>query len=690
MESPASSPAHRLGESFLRIGCGVLGFVMFVILARFLRQFDSLRLFTLPESMLFFLFGYIRPSVGLYPLIFALPLVGLIPFVQGVANFSLIEIGWWALCVGRLTRRAVDPKPLIAPPQPAWPLLWLLTIVLCGSAAVRLAMNHLWTDSLIYQLLWERLGDFFRWSQESRLFPLRAAAVWLEGVAFLALVRRNALREAFQRRARVLLILSLTVVLLTSLHQFALGLLAAGGSGEPLAAWQVQPDWLPQSLLDRWPGLHAVHGLWPDVNSFASYLLMAFPLVLSTFVLSRNVFARALLLILGVLNVIVLGLTFSRIACLWLPVVIVVWALLSRSRTRRLWAWLERGGRRQLMIALGLVLIVLAAVVGTDRGVAATEALAHSAVGEHLNVALKGRLNIWQTALRAAHTDPLFGVGYGGYYDQSAFFHRWEDDHTSWGEEIWNPIRENAHSQFLQILVETGLLGFALAALLMGQWARFALRVAAWGRGGDRWMVRGLLTSVFALGGTLLTGHALLVIEMLLFFWTLVGLAFVPARGPRAPDLPTVPPPWSGRAQVGAVALVLIVALRLWGARGAPDLLAYGSGFYPPERDPRSGLDYQWTRDRATLLLRNIQGECAFYLSNARPDQNPVTVEIFIDGELRARVTPPDYHWWPYRFEAGVPPNAVYRLELHVLETYRNAFDPVDKVLGIRFRGLSY
>jgi hypothetical protein len=271
--------------------------------------------------------------------------------------------------------------------------------------------------------------------------------------------------------------------------------------------------------------------------------------------------------------------------------------------------------------------------------------------------------------------------------------------HMSDGTIVWNPQGENAHNQYLQVMAETGIVGLALLLLALGEWARIALRFAAWGNGGQRYAARGSLAAVIALAGTLLTGHALLLPEMLFLFWTVVGLVFMRPRGPRLPDPPQLPPVWSGRAQVAAAALILITAVRLWSGREAPDLIHLGNGLYPPEHEiafhpvtgePIVGLPFQWTSNEVNLLLRNINGDCGFHLSNLHGEGDPVAVEVWIEGEQRAVITPPDAHWWPYRFAVPeVPPNGIYRLRLVVRNTFRPG-GPDERTLGVRFRGLSY
>jgi hypothetical protein len=454
-----------------------------------------------------------------------------------------------------------------------------------------------------------------------------------------------------------------------------------------MSVWQIDPDWLPERLTTALPGLQRIHGPWPDSNSFASYLLMGFSLVLSTAVLSRSVFARAALLILGVATVLVLLLTFSRIAWIWFPVTLLAWSKLGRARARRLWAQMEGGGRRWVLLAFAVLLGSVGLVTIGGRAQSAIDAGVASRPGERVNVLLKGRLTLWQTALRTAHLHPLLGSGWGSFYERSFLLHRPEAGVTSWGEEVWNPDQENAHNQYLQILAESGLLGVALTGLLMGQWFRLALHTLAWGRGEHRWAVRGLLSAVVGLSGTLLTGHALLLTEMLFFFWVIIGLAFVPMRQRGGPAPPASPLRWSGGAQVAAWALMAVLGVRLWVVRDAPEMRPYFTGLYHIEEESPVFPTFRWTRDQATMVVRNDDGECSFMLSNARGDRQPVPVEILVNGELRDWVVIPDHHWWPHRYALDLPENRIYRLELRVLNTYTNPSDPPDRILGIRYVG---
>ncbi|MEV4420643.1 O-antigen ligase family protein [Patulibacter sp. NPDC049589] len=142
-----------------------------------------------------------------------------------------------------------------------------------------------------------------------------------------------------------------------------------------------------------------------------------------------------------------------------------------RSADRALWT--PRFPRPRGRGALALATLVVVAVVGVaaaldapgelshgwdrfrDRQVTATAETANSA-DRLSSVSGNGRYQMWSGAIDALKAEPLSGIGLGS----------WE----SW----WNPRRgdtgfvRNAHSELFELLAETGLIGGALFALLIG------------------------------------------------------------------------------------------------------------------------------------------------------------------------------------------------------------------------------
>ncbi len=149
---------------------------------------------------------------------------------------------------------------------------------------------------------------------------------------------------------------------------------------------------------------------------------------------------------------------------------------------------------------------------------------------------------------RMVRTAPTFGVGIGQYFARSPEF-------MSSRMRDWYDA-QNAHNQFLQIAGELGLVGLAvflaLLTLALGPAAR-----AIWRRGARPESVPVVVgLGVFLVAS--LTMHPLLVPEVSVTFWVLLGVARAAA--------PVQPPPrWLDRAiALWVVLAALSIPLRVW------------------------------------------------------------------------------------------------------------------------------
>lgn len=162
------------------------------------------------------------------------------------------------------------------------------------------------------------------------------------------------------------------------------------------------------------------------------------------------------------------------IALLWISVVVSG----SRSGTLLAGAWLvlagwfawrraRRGGtrlRRWMTIGGAVLGVVLLIGVWTGRKeVAARVALTRLQVAEALQVgAANSRLILYRDTLRMTAARPLTGWGLGSY---ALVFPRFN---SQWAEDMGAPVNyRNAHSDWLQLLAECGVVGGVLILLTL-------------------------------------------------------------------------------------------------------------------------------------------------------------------------------------------------------------------------------
>jgi O-antigen ligase len=207
------------------------------------------------------------------------------------------------------------------------------------------------------------------------------------------------------------------------------------------------------------------------------------------------------------------------VAGLWLAGSRTAIALLPVALAVQAWPWLKHRARtaRRMVGALALL------------GAAAAAALlfiskneAHGSPSEAVAI----REDLVATSLKMAYQHPLFGVGIGNYYARSIEFMP--------PRLSVRKIKRDAHNQFLQVLGETGLAGFVVFCALL--WIALGPGVAALARGLASPMLAGLVAGGTAFLTVSLGMHPLLIAEVSLVFFLLLGVAraegvSAPARG---------------------------------------------------------------------------------------------------------------------------------------------------------------
>jgi len=217
-------------------------------------------------------------------------------------------------------------------------------------------------------------------------------------------------------------------------------------------------------------------GPFINPDHFANYLSLIFPFTLSFALwlpaLPRPDLKRGLRLICAFASLILFSailLSLSRVG--WFSVLLssalLVWARRLSGHTgpgalnlRRLSAVLRYG-------ALIAILLLSASLwfIGPQGRLAVDQRLAETVNEDDLG--LTGRWLIWQDGWKLIGDFPLLGTGLGTWSDS---FRRYQS-RTS----VATFYRE-AHNDYLELLAETGIVGFALLALFFFQGARLVLR----------------------------------------------------------------------------------------------------------------------------------------------------------------------------------------------------------------------
>ncbi len=260
----------------------------------------------------------------------------------------------------------------------------------------------------------------------------------------------------------------------------------------------------------------------------------------------------------------------------------------------------------------------------------------------------------------AAH--PLLGVGTGRY---AYFFREYADPKAATG---FGPFWGTAHSTYLQLLAEQGVLGLVAFLVCFGHlWLR-ALRRLAGLPDDRRLVVEGLVASfagwfVYAAVQYVFRVDALLYLAFVLAGW-LAGLTAPLAR--RAPRPAARRVAWA----LGALAVVLVLA-RLEAGLRRPVPPGYEAGFHRWERQP-DGTSARWTGGRAALTAR-VQGRVLVLPLRAPiPDvpTRPQTVTMWVDGKPVATVRLAAPGWQPLVVPIDRAPGDHVLLELETAYTF--------------------
>jgi O-antigen ligase len=411
------------------------------------------------------------PGRGLLVTAALAPLGHLIAPLVGPGNFRISEAVVLAFLVGWLLRALPDrPGPRVSDSAAGW--MFAATI---GASIVGLAW-HVRSDPGALSATLDQLVHAY-YLDVGDPIGFAAGARLLEGLALVA-----ATVALFRREPRLAVTLAATMTASAATAALS-SVLLWRGIGSPLA-------------LEQYGRIgYRVSAHVADVNASGSYFAMTLCLALGMAARARG---RGRVMWMAGVVATSTGLWFSESRSAFAAIAVVVSLAAAWSATTR-WSARARAGA---LLALLCVVLTL--------GYARTRRLDNDPT--YKGAGFRGQFNA--SSLRMIAARPVFGVGVGQYYPMSAFFLS--------PQLAWTYGTENAHNYFLQVGGELGVVGLALLIAWLG--AVFAQAARAIAIAPRDWRLLGAAGGVATLCGTCLTGHPLLVDEVMAPFWMLFGL----------------------------------------------------------------------------------------------------------------------------------------------------------------------
>lgn len=239
---------------------------------------------------------------------------------------------------------------------------------------------------------------------------------------------------------------------------------------------------------------------------FAGYLIALIPLALAVREMTRKPLWRQMLLALALLDLVALGLTFSKAGVLATAAALLCWFVLKYSSR------LPRRDRSSV-VALLMILFSGALVVGSaHRSVAAVDKLS-----EAIMVSSGGRGEIYQSAARMIRANPVFGVGPGMFGHEIP---KYRTPELSLFHPPHKQLLTHAHCEFLEQAAELGIPG-----LLLFVWIVLTAVRTALGKRKSSPLAAGVVAALVGLLVDSLFSVNLRKEPVLMSFWTLIGLA---------------------------------------------------------------------------------------------------------------------------------------------------------------------
>ncbi|MBU0477442.1 O-antigen ligase family protein [bacterium] len=196
-------------------------------------------------------------------------------------------------------------------------------------------------------------------------------------------------------------------------------------------------------------------GAFDSYSRSAMYCILVIPLILIVFFHTKNKYIKLGLVLSALLTGILLVLTFTRGP--WVILFVILLILLFKKSKKMLIAFLA------VLLLLGLFYAPV-----TERVKFTFE------VKEGINRALSGRLTLWHNSLQIIKKHPVLGVGYGPNIFRKMYLHPEYKFYIT--DPHGNFQQSDAHNLYLQIPIETGIVGIVVFMYLLARHIKCAYK----------------------------------------------------------------------------------------------------------------------------------------------------------------------------------------------------------------------
>ncbi|MBP8131612.1 MAG: O-antigen ligase family protein [Candidatus Hydrogenedentes bacterium] len=325
---------------------------------------------------------------------------------------------------------------------------------LCGTAALGAWLVNLLIRKIRFEFNWPViwLSAFCAWAllctlvspERAQVVPEWIRLVTLLGFFFLAVNTLNSTRNLHY--FLVLIMVCGLLMSLAAVSQYFVPQLAVAGA-EPWRAVTEDVAYIDQESLSGAPALR-VSGRAGHSNWLALVILLILPLNSYWYAIAKSNKLKALILFTVAIEVVTLVLTFTRTGLI-IGVVLAFLLLLKR---------LVRVTSLRIFAVLGLI------VFGWIVLPQPYKERVFSPQQYTRSTSVQSRLDMQEAALRYFAQNPLFGYGSGGFGTQ--FIHERNQSAALMRMYVkyagWQPVFIGTHNMYLQLLADTGFVGFCL------------------------------------------------------------------------------------------------------------------------------------------------------------------------------------------------------------------------------------